>query len=45
MQLFEHIEELAEDPECFVAVLIDEIESLAASRSRQGAQEPGDATR
>lgn len=44
MQLFEHIEELAEDPNCFVAVLIDEVESLAASRAGLGA-EPGDATR
>ena len=45
MQLFEHIEDLADDPLCFVAVLIDEIESLAASRAQQGQHEPGDATR
>ena len=44
MQLFEHIEELAEDPACFVAVLIDEVESLVASRAGLGG-EPGDATR
>ena len=44
MKLFQHIEDLADDPECFVAVLIDEVESLAASRADMGS-DPGDATR
>ena len=33
MKLFDHINEIAEDEECFVAVLIDEVESITASRS------------
>jgi hypothetical protein len=46
MQLFEHIQGIADDPEVFVAVLIDEVESIAASRDKSIAcNEPGDATR
>jgi hypothetical protein len=46
MQLFEHIQEIASDTECFVTVLIDEIESLASSREKSiENNEPGDATR
>lgn len=46
MKLFNHISEVAEDPECFVVLLVDEVESIASARnasSRSG--EPGDAIR
>lgn len=46
MKLFDHISEIADDPDCFVAVLIDEVESITAAR--QGSvrsNEPGDAVR
>ena len=46
MKLFDHIHEIAEDEECFVAVLIDEVESITASRSSASrSNEPGDAVR
>jgi predicted DNA-binding ribbon-helix-helix protein len=46
MKLFDHIHEIAEDEECFVAVLIDEVESITASRSNASrSNEPGDAVR
>ncbi|CAM9169217.1 unnamed protein product, partial [Choristocarpus tenellus] len=45
-RLFEHILELAEDEECLVCVLIDEVESLTAARSAAlGGNEPSDAVR
>jgi pachytene checkpoint protein 2 len=46
MKLFDHISEIAEDEDCFVAVLIDEVESITASRSSASrSNEPGDAVR
>ena len=46
MRLFEHIAELVEDEEMLVMVLIDEVESLSASRSAaMGGAEPSDAIR
>lgn len=43
-KMFEHVQELVEDPHAFVCVLIDEIESLAAARKSSGT-EPSDAIR
>jgi SpoVK/Ycf46/Vps4 family AAA+-type ATPase len=46
MKLFDHISEIAEDEDCFVTVLIDEVESITASRSSASrSNEPGDAVR
>lgn len=46
MKLFEHIHEIAEDPQCFVTVLIDEVESIVMARnSTARSNEPGDAVR
>lgn len=46
MKLFAHIAEIAEDEECMVVVLIDEVESITASRgSAARSNEPGDAVR
>ena len=46
MKMFDHITELTEDEECFVCILIDEVESLTASRtSAASGNEPGDAVR
>jgi hypothetical protein len=47
LKLFESIRELAEsDPDCFCAVVIDEVESLSASRSAAASgNEPSDAVR
>jgi SpoVK/Ycf46/Vps4 family AAA+-type ATPase len=46
MKLFTHIAEIAEDPECFVVLLIDEVESIASARSMSSKSgEPGDAIR
>ena len=46
MKLFDHINEIADDEQCFVAVLIDEVESIASSRSSASkSNEPGDAVR
>jgi SpoVK/Ycf46/Vps4 family AAA+-type ATPase len=46
MQLFEHIEDMLEIPSCFVTLLVDEVESIASSRSASSrAAEPGDAIR
>lgn len=46
MKLFTHIGEIAEDEECMVVVLIDEVESITASRgSAARSNEPGDAVR
>lgn len=46
MKLFSHIGEIADDEECLVIVLIDEIESIAAARSSSSrSNEPGDAVR
>jgi hypothetical protein len=46
MKLFDHITEIAEDEDCFVCVLIDEVESIAASRTAASAgNDPGDAVR
>lgn len=42
LQLFTKIYEMTEDEDCFVCVLIDEVESLTASRSDA---DPGDAMR
>ena len=44
--MFGHITEIAEDAQCLVIVLIDEVESITASRtSSSSANEPGDAVR
>lgn len=44
--MFDHVQELAEDPGCFVFILIDEVESIASARqASHSAQEPGDAVR
>lgn len=46
MKLFKHISEVAEDSECLVVLLIDEVESIAAARTGASkAGEPGDAIR
>jgi SpoVK/Ycf46/Vps4 family AAA+-type ATPase len=46
MKLFAHINDIADDDECLVVVLIDEIESISASRSSASrSNEPGDAVR
>jgi pachytene checkpoint protein 2 len=46
MKMFEHVREIAEDADCFVCILIDEVESLTASRSAASeSNEPGDAVR
>eukprot|EP00596_Hydrurales_sp_CCMP1899_P006837 CAMPEP_0119050228 /NCGR_PEP_ID=MMETSP1177-20130426/68769_1 /TAXON_ID=2985 /ORGANISM="Ochromonas sp, Strain CCMP1899" /LENGTH=393 /DNA_ID=CAMNT_0007028383 /DNA_START=17 /DNA_END=1195 /DNA_ORIENTATION=+ len=46
MKLFDHINEIADDEDCFVAVLIDEVESITSSRtSAARSNEPGDAVR
>ena len=46
MKLFDHIHEIAEDADCLVIVLIDEVESIASSRnSSLRSNEPGDAVR
>ena len=42
--MFEHVHELVEDPNAFICLLIDEIESLAAARNSSG-NEPSDAIR
>jgi len=45
-QLFDHIGEIADDVDCLVTVLIDEVESIASSRSNSArSNEPGDAVR
>lgn len=46
MKMFDHVQELADDPGCFVFILIDEVESIASARqASHTAQEPGDAVR
>jgi AAA+ superfamily predicted ATPase len=46
MKLFAHINDIADDDACLVVVLIDEIESISASRSSASrSNEPGDAVR
>lgn len=46
MRLFERIDEMAQDPEMFVCVLVDEVESLSAARQAAlGGNEPSDALR
>ena len=46
MKMFEHITEIADDEECFVTVLVDEVESITCSREAAGSgNEPGDAIR
>ncbi len=46
MKLFAHIGEIADDEECLVIVLIDEIESITSARSSASkSNEPGDAVR
>lgn len=46
MQLFSHIQELAEDDSCMVFVLIDEVESITSARAAaSSSNEPGDAVR
>ena len=46
MKLFDQISEIAEDEECLVVVLIDEVESIASARSASArSNEPGDAVR
>ncbi len=43
-RMFETIQELVDDPDSFVCVLVDEVESLAAVRKSSGS-EPSDAVR
>jgi len=46
MKLFDHIAEIAEDSQTLVCVLVDEVESIATSRSYSSrSNEPGDAVR
>ncbi|KAN0053391.1 hypothetical protein ACTA71_009841 [Dictyostelium dimigraforme] len=47
MKMFENIKELLEDQNCFVMILIDEVESLAAARSSaiNSGTEPSDSIR
>jgi pachytene checkpoint protein 2 len=46
MKLFDHISKIADDESCFVAVLIDEIESIASARQASVSRnEPSDAVR
>lgn len=46
MKLFDHIAEIADEEGCFVAVLIDEIESIASARQASvSSNEPSDAVR
>lgn len=46
MKLFTHISEIAEDEECLVVLLIDEVESIASARNAAGrSNEPSDAIR
>eukprot|EP01036_Dinobryon_divergens_P028674 gene28674-37658_t len=48
MKMFAHIAELAEDTDCLVVVLIDEVESITSARDRSSSSsssEPGDAVR
>ena len=46
MKMFDHITDIAEDTDCFVCILIDEVESLTRSRSAASSgNEPGDAVR
>jgi SpoVK/Ycf46/Vps4 family AAA+-type ATPase len=46
MKLFSHISEIAEDPECLVVLLVDEVESIASARTMSSKSgEPGDAIR
>jgi SpoVK/Ycf46/Vps4 family AAA+-type ATPase len=46
MKLFDHIFDIADDPECFLCVLIDEVESIASARNAAArSNEPGDAVR
>eukprot|EP00606_Chrysophyceae_sp_TOSAG23-5_P000284 GSChrysophyteH2.ASY1.ANO1.696.1 assembled CDS len=46
MKLFDHIAEIAEDKQTLVCVLVDEVESIATSRSYSSrSNEPGDAVR
>eukprot|EP01034_Spumella_vulgaris_P024389 gene24389-30733_t len=46
MKLFAHIGEIADDEDCLVVVLIDEIESITSARSSASrSNEPGDAVR
>ena len=45
-RMFERVGELAEDPECLVIILIDEVESLTAARAgAMNGAEPSDAVR
>ena len=44
-RLFANVMDLVEDENCFVVVLIDEVESLTRARSSSGGNEPGDAMR
>ena len=44
LRLFQHVHELVEDDDAFVVLLIDEVESLTASRSASGS-EPSDSLR
>ena len=46
MKLFDQIDEIAEDEQCLVVVLIDEVESIASARNASArSNEPGDAVR
>jgi len=45
-KLFDHIHDIADDPQTFVTVLIDEVESLVMARDASArSHEPGDAVR
>ena len=42
MKMFEHLSELADDENCFVCILIDEVESIASARhAAHNNNEPG----
>ena len=46
VKLFDHILDITEDEDCFVFVLIDEVESIVSSRDQASkSNEPGDAIR
>ena len=46
MKMFSRIKEMADDPDTFLCILIDEVESLAAARnSSMSGADPSDAIR
>ncbi|KAL8273427.1 hypothetical protein Esti_002672 [Eimeria stiedai] len=45
MQAFQEIRQILEDRDCLVVILIDEVESLSASRASAASSEPSDSVR